>query len=433
MIYHFPELKTERDDRDAELHSLRLELDGLRSQLEATGTNHSEATKQLTSALKERENAFNKLKEDHEASKASYEIKIADAQLLHEQFEQKVSELTSELAKTRRECEQNDHRLQETATKFKATKADDQNKIDLLQKELDEARSQTSESKDQLAHIQHERDELQQSTSNFERELATCRSDMHTLQEKVSTLQTSLEQSRQDLTRSDEKLVLTTKEREETETNLRNEVGITQTALSEAQVQISDLQTQLLDAKKEGEALLASQSTEDELQRVREQLAATEAKHEAEVKQLRTQIEDSESRLARQLDAFNTIRGELTTVRERQLDREDEIEQQMQARIDELQEDLEEAYEKRKLAEDKLAQNGLSPVSERGFWVSDDGQTDTDISDGEEYSNEVQNIEAMDHHRRPMLGRVPPLQKPRFSEFHHVPQCNGCISEAFDI
>jgi hypothetical protein len=116
------------------------------------------------------------------------------------------------------------------------------------------------------------------------------------------------------------------------------------------------------------------------------------------------------------------------------LDREDEIEQKMQIKIEELEQDLEEAFEKRKLAEDKLAQNGLSPVSERGFWVSDDGgQTDSDLSDGEEELSSNNDTKAIDQHRSPMLGRVPPLQKPRFSEFHHVPQCNGCISEAFDI
>lgn len=409
-----------------------MELDGLRSELESTGENHSLATNQLIAALKERENALNKLKEDHEASKTSYESRIADAQRLQQELEQKTSKLTTDLAKARTEWEQSDQQLQETATGFEATKKEHRNEIGQFQQQLEEARSQASESRDQLEQTQRERDALEKTVFKSERELTVCRSNIDTLREKLTIIETHLEQSRQDSAQSDQKLLLVTKEREEAEKGLREELDTVQTALGDAHSQISELKSQLVDARKEGATLLANQSAADELQAVQEKMRVTEEKYEAEMKQLRDQVQESENRLDRQLGAFNTIRGELTTVRERQLDREDEIEQKMQIKIDDLEQDLEEAFEKRKLAEDKLAQNGLSPVSERGFWVSDDGQTDSDLSDGEEELSS-NNEKAIHQHRSPMLGRVPPLQKPRFSEFHHVPQCNGCISEAFDI
>ncbi|KAH8553731.1 hypothetical protein BGW37DRAFT_486896 [Umbelopsis sp. PMI_123] len=303
----------------------------------------------------------------------------------------------------------------------------------MLHKQLDETNTQVSEARAQLSNSQRQKKALEATAEAAKKELTSCKQGIESLQESVNTLKANLELSQQELATSDEKLLSIMRDREETEKNLRGELERAESSLKKALSEVSDLKMQVAQAQKKEEVLSANQVPEDELQSLRDHMKATEDKYEAEVKQFRKQIQDSENRLARQLDAFNTIRGELTTVRERQLDREDEIEQKMQSKIDELQLDLTDAYEKRKLAEDKLAQNGLSPVSERGFWVSDDGQTDTDLSDDEEALTRNEISTEVENHRSPNLGRIPPLQKPRFTEFHHVPQCSGCMSEAFDI
>ncbi|KAI8584516.1 hypothetical protein K450DRAFT_216733 [Umbelopsis ramanniana AG] len=346
----------------------------------------------------------------------------------------RASDLEAEVATIKKDYAQSEKRLQAANVTLEDAKAEHQSALEILQKQLDDTNVQISETRAQLSDTQRERQAMEETATTSQDELAACKRDIENMAEKLTTLEANFARSQQELATSDAKLLSITQDREATENSLRAELEHAESSLKEALSQISDLKAQVSEARKQEEVLLASQVPEDELQSLRNHMKATEEKYEAEVKQLRQQVQDSESRLERQLGAFNTIRGELTAVRERQLDREDEIEQQMQAQIDELHLDLTEAFEKRKLAEDKLAQNGLSPVSERGFWVSDDGQTDTDQSDGdEEELSHHQEPEAVGKHRSPNLGRIPPLQKPRFSEFHHVPQCSGCLSEAFDI
>jgi chromosome segregation ATPase len=415
------ELEADRDERMKELESLGHELSGLRSEIAATGENHSQATNQLTTALQEKENAMTKIKQHLEATKGAYENKLIDAQNTCKELEEKVGYLESELSQSKRNWELDDQQSKQSVQKLDAIIAEQRQKIVELQHHLEQANTQASKYKVDYEHTHSERDELSQTVNEHATSLARCHQDLNSLQEHVSSLESDLEAANNDLSQTKNKLLMLSKEREERENKLEKDMEATLSALNNARSEIADLTGQLSKARQINAAQEAAAANE--------QKATIQEEHEVVIQQLQAQIEESESRLARQLDAFNTIRGELTIVRERQLDREDEIEQRMQAQIDELQESLNEAYEKRKMAEDKLQQAGLSPVSERGFWVSDDGMSDSEGSEEVEDNNLAK--EPID--RSPVLGRIPPLQKPRFSEFHHVPQCNGCLSEAFDV
>ena len=153
------------------------------------------------------------------------------------------------------------------------------------------------------------------------------------------------------------------------------------------------------------------------------------------------ELTELQLRLDRQLEAFNTIRGELTTVRDRQLDNEARLErekrelettlQRLQAEykghLDRLwnqQQNSQETMETRRAALDeaqvKLMMNGLSPVSENEFeWPSDDEQAQDEV-------RERRNMQ-------PAVGKLPPLEKPAFFQFLETPRCSGCQSEVIDI
>lgn len=414
-------MEADRDARLKELESLGHELTGLRSEIASTGENHSLATSQLTTALQERENILTKVKQDHEATREAYEHKLAEVQSACKELEEKSGRLESELNQSKRTWELDEQKSQQKLDKLDTTIAEQRSAIGELQQLLEKANSQASKHKTDLDHAHTEKQELSHAVTEHTANLAKCRQDINRLKEQISSLQANLEAANSDLSETKNSLLTLSKEGEERESRLKTEMESTLSALAEARSEISTLTAQLSEARQAD----AAQKTANV------QKEGSQADQENVIKQLQAQIEDSESRLSRQLDAFNTIRGELTTVRERQLDREDEIEQRMQIQINELEESLNEAFEKRKMAEDKLQQAGLSPVSERGFWVSDDGMSDSEGSENNEDSNSIE--EPIDQHRSPMLGRRPPLQKPRFSEFHHVPQCNGCLSEAFDV
>ncbi|CAO3639646.1 unnamed protein product [Cunninghamella echinulata] len=189
-------------------------------------------------------------------------------------------------------------------------------------------------------------------------------------------------------------------------------------------------------------------------------------------------------RLERQFDAFTTIRGELTTVRDRQLNSElhfdkerDQLkhqtkglEQIIERLKNEYQEHLERMWQQHEsirrhheddltlgrnaldAAQVKLMQNGLSPVSENGFeWAgSDDDDEEEEEEEDEEGGenndddDEQGNEEEHNTHDRgkknklsstksPSLGILPPLKKPAFIEFLETPRCNGCQSEVIDV
>ncbi|KAI9319922.1 hypothetical protein BX666DRAFT_1345670 [Dichotomocladium elegans] len=164
------------------------------------------------------------------------------------------------------------------------------------------------------------------------------------------------------------------------------------------------------------------------------------------VKSLEAEVEDYKSRLERQLDAFNTIRGELTAVRERQFQSEQRLErekreletvvQRLQAEykshLDRLwkeREDREDILDNGRTALDeaqmKLMMNGFSPVSETGFdWQNDESQ------DG---AIDEELVAAHAPRRIPGVGKLPPRQKPAFFEFLETPRCSGCLSEVIDI
>jgi chromosome segregation ATPase len=189
-----------------------------------------------------------------------------------------------------------------------------------------------------------------------------------------------------------------------------------------------------------------------------------EAALEAELKELR-------QRLERQFDAFSTIRGELTTVRDRQLNVElnaqkekesllqerkgleltierlrteyqehlERMWSQHQAMREHHEEDLSLGREALDSAQVKLMQNGLSPVSENGFeWVNSDSEdddeeggkkgTEDDDNDDDEVSKPL-----LPTDKSPLVGQLPPLQKPAFFEFMETPRCSGCQTDVIDI
>ncbi|KAL0077225.1 hypothetical protein F4703DRAFT_1882772 [Phycomyces blakesleeanus] len=164
------------------------------------------------------------------------------------------------------------------------------------------------------------------------------------------------------------------------------------------------------------------------------------------------------SQLERQLDAFGTLRGELSTVRQRQLDAEARLEKEKadlkrekaelesivhrlrseyETHLDQLWKQHEElrGHHEQELdsgrlaldtAQDRLLQNGLSPVSENGFeWVVSERVE----SESESESEEESRLEF----KSPALGRLPPLERPAFFEFMETPRCSGCQSEVIDI
>ncbi|KAI8334206.1 hypothetical protein BC941DRAFT_432368 [Chlamydoabsidia padenii] len=173
----------------------------------------------------------------------------------------------------------------------------------------------------------------------------------------------------------------------------------------------------------------------------------SESALEIEVKELR-------QRLERQFDAFTTIRGELTTVRDRHLNAElvaqkekesllqekKEMELTIERLRTEYQEHLEHMWAQHQAmrehheedltlgrdaldaAQVKLMQNGLSPVSENGFeWVNTDSEDDD--NDNEKAPAD----------KSPLVGQLPPLQKPAFFEFSETPRCSGCQTEVIEI
>ncbi|KAI9274650.1 hypothetical protein BDA99DRAFT_245217 [Phascolomyces articulosus] len=161
------------------------------------------------------------------------------------------------------------------------------------------------------------------------------------------------------------------------------------------------------------------------------------------------ELEELQHRLDRQLEAFNTIRGELTTVRDRQLENESRLErekrelettlQRLQAEykghLDQLwnqHQNAQETLETRRTALDeaqvKLMMNGLSPVSENEFeWPSDEEQAQEEVRE-----RRLQHQQEH-HHQQPTVGKLPPLEKPAFFQFLETPRCSGCQSEVIDI
>lgn len=143
------------------------------------------------------------------------------------------------------------------------------------------------------------------------------------------------------------------------------------------------------------------------------------------------QLQELQSRLDRQLEAFDTIRRELTTVRDRQFESETRLEREKRelettlqrlhaeykAHLDRMwndhqavREQNEETMENGRAALDnaqvKLMMNGLSPVSENGF--------DWTRSESEE---EPEHVPAEEPRQVPAVGKLPPRQKPDFFEF----------------
>ena len=166
---------------------------------------------------------------------------------------------------------------------------------------------------------------------------------------------------------------------------------------------------------------------------------AWKAKYEERTEEL----SELQRRLDRQLEAFNTIRGELSTVRERQLESEARLEREKKElehtikrlqneykghldRMWDQQQNSQETLETRRAALDeaqvKLMMNGLSPVSENEFeWPSEEEHED----DGEKEQQQQQ--------QHPAVGKLPPLERPAFFQFLETPRCSGCRSEVIDI
>ncbi|CAO3635515.1 unnamed protein product [Cunninghamella blakesleeana] len=192
-------------------------------------------------------------------------------------------------------------------------------------------------------------------------------------------------------------------------------------------------------------------------------------KEETNVKltELENENKELKLRLERQFDAFTTIRGELTTVRERQLNAEldfdkereqlnnksKDMEQIIERLKNEYQEHLERMWQQHEsirrhheedltlgrdaldAAQVKLMQNGLSPVSENGFeWAnSDDDDDEEGDEEGDKNDKGKNQNNKSPSTKSPSFGMLPPLKKPAFIEFSETPRCNGCQSEVIDV
>lgn len=185
---------------------------------------------------------------------------------------------------------------------------------------------------------------------------------------------------------------------------------------------------------------------------------------------LETELKELRQRLDRQFNAFSTIRGELTTVRDRQLNVELNAQKEKESLLQERQgleltierlrteyqehlermwsqhqamrehheEDLSLGREALDSAQVKLMQNGLSPVSENGFeWVNSDSEDDNDDEDGKKEASDDDSDDParplLPTDKSPLVGQLPPLQKPAFFEFMETPRCSGCQTDVIDI
>ncbi|CAO3580304.1 unnamed protein product [Absidia cylindrospora] len=334
----------------------------------------------------------------------------------------------------------------------------------------------------QVQHNMNDRQKLQRQLDETKQLLANRDQNTEALQWQVTDMENSAQHqldllSRQ-LKESHEEMAMKTKQVEQ----LQEQLSAVSAAASRATATIDQQNTTLTSSSPLTKPLPQSPLT----------INAEPQPSERE-QQMENEMKELHQRLERQYEAFSTIREELTTARDRQVDVElnaskekndlireqKELEQTVMKLRTEYQDHLERMWRQHQAtrhhheedltlgrnaldaAQVKLMQNGLSPVSENGFdWMNTD---DDDVHHHEHDSNHDHNNHGMGTDgsggdddgatstitknttpvattlasvtisKSPSLGVLPPLAKPAFSEFLETPRCSGCQSEVIDI
>ncbi|ORX58928.1 hypothetical protein DM01DRAFT_307417 [Hesseltinella vesiculosa] len=377
-------------------------------------------------------------------------------------------DLIDQLQKEKLQYEATLQELQRTITELEATDAsqrtDANHQQDLHQAakaELEDLRRQCDQLLQQSQHLREEKssavsasEEARHHWLTEQTKVVAMTEDLsqlrHQIQQHVATnqrLQQSLDETRQLLANRDQNTEALQWQVSDMESSAATQVADLAEQLKDTQALLED-KTQLLDRIKQ--------------QQQQQGLADPEEhdKNERHRQTLDKENKDLQLRLERQLDAFNTIRGELTTVRERELATEqrlvkekegltlenqrllatvEQVRQEFQEHLNHMwqqheavrqhhEEDLSVGRSALDSAQVKLMQNGLSPVSENGFeWTN----TDSEDDDHGEHVHDAQ--PGNQGPQTPHVGRLPPLEKPGFIEFAQAPRCSGCVSEVIDI
>ncbi|CAO3593178.1 unnamed protein product [Absidia cylindrospora] len=455
-------LNTQLQDRSDEIHQLQAKIETLASVPDNNNNDDGDSGvwerkhQDLEQQLKDQTMIHQTLAREKEQQ----EVALVETKQAMEQLQAHADGLEQQLTSERATSEAtNDELRQQLATLSDNNKSsDDGNNVGLLlQQERNQRQEQVEILEKQLTELQDKVQEQQHIYDEKHQQWMAEQTKVISMTEDISRLQEQLQQKHQQQEPSD------------------SDQGTTQ----QQQHNVDQLTTQLKEAQ---EQLAAKSKLVEELQAATTAAATTAAtaiddeegssennnKHDSEHERaLETEVKDLRSRLERQFDAFTTIRGELTTVRDRQLNVELEankekkdlireregLEHTIERLRNEYQEHLERMWAEHEVirqhheedltvgrdvldaAQVKLMQNGLSPVSENGFeWVNSDSENDDDDNDGNnEDSDDGATSGNNNNNKTPSVGPLPPLRKPDFFEFLETPRCNGCQSEVIDI
>ncbi|ORZ15209.1 hypothetical protein BCR42DRAFT_492143 [Absidia repens] len=364
----------------------------------------------------------------------------------------RANDLEQQLTSERAASEATNNDLRQQLITLSDNNKDDDNSNNnsdslLSQQERSQRQEQVELLEKQLAELQDKVQEQQHLYDEKHQEWMAEQTKVTSMTEDISRLQEQLQQKNQQAPDDSDQAA--------TQQQQQHNVDQLTTQLKEAQEQLA-AKSKLV------EELRAAASIGDEEKGSPENNDQHESEHE---RALETEVKDLRSRLERQFDAFTTIRGELTTVRDRQLNVELEaskekkdlireregLEHTIERLRNEYQEHLERMWAQHEAirqhheedltvgrdaldaAQVKLMQNGLSPVSENGFeWVNSDSENDDD-NDGNNEDSDGDPTSSHNNNKTPSVGPLPPLRKPEFFEFLETPRCNGCQSEVIDI